>query len=443
VPERMLAWLPADGARRRAFLAAAVYLVATFVYFACAAPETRSQHTPYNHFALQAEAWLHGRLDLGAPPPAYARGNDFATFDGKWFVPFPPFPAVLLLPFVAVSGSAVNVADGRIFLALAGIAPAVLFLALERLRALGESERSERDDLVLTALFAFGSVYFFSAEQGTVWYAAHVVGAALGALYLWAALGGERAWQSGVFLALGFATRTPLLFAAPLFVFERYRACLPKDVAPTWRAFAVLDRARFVRGLVLFALPIALVLCLTFAHNAARFADAFEPGYRYLAVAWRARIEKWGLFNYHYLARNLGVMLTALPWLGGSTAPIRMSGHGLALWVTTPAYLWLIGPKVTRPLHWALVVTAVAVAVPTLCYQNSGWVQFGYRFSNDYAVFLFALLAVGGRRFGALFTALGVWALVINAFGALTFARAAGADVYVIEGSQRVIYEPD
>ena len=34
-------------------------------------------------------------------------------------------------------------------------------------------------------------------------------------------------------------------------------------------------------------------------------------------------------------------------------------------------------------------------------YQNSGWIQFG--FSNDFAVFLFAMLATGGYRFGSLF----------------------------------------
>jgi hypothetical protein len=88
-------------------------------------------------------------------------------------------------------------------------------------------------------------------------------------------------------------------------------------------------------------------------------------------------------------------------------------------------------------------VTAAAVAVPTLFYQNSGWFQFGYRFSNDYAVFLFALLFVGGRRFGVLFCALGAFAVVLNAFGALTFNRPLGESVYVIDGSQRVLYEPD
>jgi hypothetical protein len=84
-----------------------------------------------------------------------------------------------------------------------------------------------------------------------------------------------------------------------------------------------------------------------------------------------------------------------------------VSAHGLALWVTTPMYLWLLWPKKILAPHLALAVSAFAVALPSLFYQNSGWVQFGYRFSNDYAVFLFALFAVGGRRVGTVFVVLG------------------------------------
>jgi hypothetical protein len=439
--------LPPAGRARRRTLALGIYLAATAVYFAFAAPETRSEHTRFNHFALQAAAWLHGRLDLGGPPPAYALGNDFAECGGKWFVPFPPLPAVLLLPAVALAGSPEGVADGRWFLLFAGIAPAALFIALERLRASGRAERSERDSVLLSLLFAFGSVYFFSAEQGTVWFAAHVVGTSLAAVYLAVALEAERPFVAGVALALAFTARTPILFAAPLFVFELARRSLPPDFSGPWTARAVLnvlDRRRMADGLAWFALPIVLVLAVTSALNAARFGDPFEVGYRYLRVAWHARIERWGLFSYHYLARNLGVMLTSLPWLGPPSAhSLRIDAHGLALWVTTPLYLWCLWPKIARSPHFALVATALAVAVPTLFYQNSGWVQFGYRFSNDYAVFVFALLFVGGRRFGWLFCTAAVWAVVINAYGALTFDRPAGDDVYVIEGSQRVLYEPD
>lgn len=438
---------PAQGERERRFkLAVAVYAVCTVVFLACAAPETLAGHTPFNHFALQAEAWLRGRLDLGGAPPAYAGMNDFSRFDGRWYVPFPSFPAVLLVPSVWLAGSAEATRDGRIFVLLAGIAPAVLFLALEKLRRLERSPRSERQNLALALLFAFGSVYFFSAEQGTVWYAAHVVAAGLAALYLLFALDAERPLLAGLMLGLGFATRTPLLFAAPLFVSELWRKCLPADFctldAPR-EALGKLDRRAFARALGLFLAPVAVVLLLTFWHNQARFGDPFEVGYRYLEVAWRGRIEKWGLFSYHYLGRNLAVALTSLPWLGDPTTPFRLSAHGLALWVTTPAYLCLLWPKVRRAPHLALVVTALAVALPTLFYQNSGWVQFGYRFSNDYAVFLFALLAIGGRKLGVAFWTVAALSVVLNGFGALTFNRADGSRYYVIERTQRVIHEPD
>jgi hypothetical protein len=440
---------PAEGARRRRLLACAIYAVTTAVFLVFAAPATLRVHTPWNHFALQASAWLHGRLDLGGPPPAYAGSNDFSQVGGKWFVPFPPLPALLLVPAVALAGSPEAVADGLFFLMLAGVAPAALFLALEKLRQRGRAERSERDSVLIALLFAFGSVFFFSAEQGTVWFAAHVVGTGLAALYLLVALDAERPFVAGLVLGLAFAARTPLLFAAPLFVLELARRTLPAGFAGPWSpsvVTAALDRRRFARGLLWFGLPLATVFALTLAHNAARFGDPFEVGYRYLTVAWHARIEKWGLFSYHYLARNLGVVLTSLPWLGpGGDAgrSFRINGHGLALWVTTPCYFWLLWPKVTRAPHLALALSAAMVALPTLFYQNSGWLQFGYRFSNDYAVFLFALLYVGGRRFGALFCVVAAWAVAINAFGALTFGRDAGADVYVIDGSQRVLYEPD
>src|SRR5690349_7757392 len=89
---------------RRLVLALAIYSGVTLLLMACAAPGVLREHTPYNHFALLAESWLKGRLDLGEPPPDYARGNDFAAYQGRWFVVFPAFPSVLLLPLVALAG---------------------------------------------------------------------------------------------------------------------------------------------------------------------------------------------------------------------------------------------------------------------------------------------------------------------------------------------------
>jgi len=155
---------------------------------------------------------------------------------------YPRYVALLLVPLVALVKDPDRVHDGQFFLWLAGVAPAMLFLGLEKLRRFGRSEVSERGNIGLCLLFAFGSVYFFCAEQGTVWFAAHVVGAGLAALYLLFALEAERPWLAGLMLGLAFATRTPLLFAAPLFVLEAWRTC---------RA----QRPRLLRTLLAFATP--------------------------------------------------------------------------------------------------------------------------------------------------------------------------------------------
>lgn len=454
-----------DDRLRRVLWALAVYAVVTAVYFACASRALLLTHTPWNHFALLADGWLQGRLDLGGPPPAYAGNNDFAEYHGKWFVTFPPFPAVLLIPVVKLAHGASRVQDGQFFLWLSGIGPAVLFLGLEKLGRAGFSTLSRRANLLLALLFAFGTVYFFTAEQGTVWFAAHVVGVALAAAYLLVSIGAEHPLGAGLLLGLGYLTRTPLLFSFPLFALEAIRVCLRPgspapaavpsaqlelplggvQVSPPASAWQRLDKGRLVKLYVLFAVPIALVFALSLWHNWLRFGDPFEVGYRYLTVAWRARMEKWGLFHYHYLARNLGVILTGLPFWPepGQRGSFQINTHGLALWFTTPAYLWLLWPRRVSLTSWALGLTALAVALPSLVYQNTGWLQFGYRFSNDYAVFLFALLAVGGYRLGRLFLAAGIWALAVNLFGALTFGRSGFEHFYYQDASQRTFYQPD
>lgn len=427
---------------RRLAWAFAIYAGATLLLLACAAPAVLSEHTPYNHFALLADAWLRGRLDLGGPPPAYAGGNDFARFEGRWFVVFPPLPSVLLLPLVALAGSPEAVADGRFFLLLAGLAPAALFLVLEKLTRSGQSQRSEIENVALSCLFCFGSVYFFSSIQGTVWFAAHVVAAVLLCFYLLCSLGAERPLLAGVCLGLGFATRTPLLFAAPLFV----QQLLVSSRLPEPRGPGLLQRfelRRVARGLVLFALPLGCVLALLLWHNQARFGEPLEFGYRYLSIAWAKRIAKWGLFDYHYLAKNLGVMLTSLPWFPAQGGPLQVNGHGLALWVTTPMYLWLLAPRRWSPLAQGVALSALCVALPTLFYQNTGWIQFGYRFSNDYAPLLFVLLALVGPALRGSFIVASALAVIVNFFGALTFARPEHARFYVIERTQQILYQPD
>ncbi|HET6339731.1 MAG TPA: hypothetical protein VFG30_41255 [Polyangiales bacterium] len=398
------------------------------------------------HFVNLALSLLHGQASVwGDRPPGT---NDWAFFEGKWFVSFPAFPAVVIMPAVLVWGD--RVWDPLYWAILAGLGPALIYVLLRYLRESAETGRTARDDLALTALFAFGSAYYFTAVQGTVWFAAHVVAVPLTAAFLLFGLRARRPLLAGCMLALCFWTRPSTMFLALLFAIEALdvtRRTSPEAAAPeSWiavlgRWLRSLDFARALPRLALFALPIAIAGGLAMWFNAARFHDPFEFGHTYLRIRWKGRIDKWGLANYHYLAKNLAVFLAALPWISAVSPYLRVSRHGLALWFTTPHYLGVLWPKRVNVTYVALALAAGAVAIVDLCYQNSGWIQFAYRFSLDYAVLLAAMLAIGGRKQGLGWYALFVFAIAVNLFGAITFDRA--PLFYDQDSTQNVIFQPD
>jgi hypothetical protein len=479
--------------RRSWALYAALFGIGLVVYGAFAWDRIgRQSGAP--HFVYQADAWLRGELairphcgpcgpDLAcapAPPPCAGRAsplpNDdwafvetvvrrdgtevrgrrlhtrraFRTLAGDElplediaasrgftaYVSFPPVPALLMLPGALAAGRGAG--DVLPTLLAAALILPLSLLVLRRLAEAGLSARTVREDLWLVALLAFGSVLFFSAVQGKVWYTAHVVGLVLALVYAWASIEARHPVLAGLALGAAALTRTSMAFMFPLFVLEAWRMAARAAAAePAASASASMDlragraamRRLAVRPLVRFAAPVIAFAAIGMLYNSARFESPLEFGHTYLAlgnhqpVYQQTQIEQWGLAHYHYLGRNLAVALTGLPEILPRSPWIQISGHGLALWVTTPALLLLLWPREKNALHRALWLTAALVALPSLLYMNSGWFQFGYRFSLDYLVFLVMLLAIGSRPLTRAVKALILAGIVINAFGAATFDR--------------------
>ncbi len=423
------------------------------------------RHSPYNHFVYLAEGWLHGRLDLPMPPP---NENDWAKVDvlhlkdgrvlkgmfGKtgptdrfyplrgpsltiennqiaWrtslrYVSFPPLPAVLMLPFVALVHLKFN---DVLFTAIwAAINPVLLFLLLGRLKERGYSKRSLGDNLWLTVMFGVGSVYYFSSVIGQVWFTAHVIAVTCVLGYAWASLEGAHPMLAGLFVGLGFATRPPLGFMLPFFLLEVVRT------SGGWVRLRKLRSEGLPPGLVKklagFAIPSGAILIVLLVHNYLRFQQFTVFGHKYLNIVWQGRIERWGLFNYHFLSRNLACALVLLPRILRHYPYVQVSEHGMSMLVTTPALGYTVAPAERSPLSRGLWLTVLTTALPSLLYQNSGFQQFGYRFSLDYLIFLVMLLAVGGRKFTRLFKAMVIFGVIVNLFGAITFERFGDAFSY-------------
>ncbi|GAB4513235.1 MAG: hypothetical protein Tsb0020_31400 [Haliangiales bacterium] len=432
------------------------------------------------HFVLLADAWLSGRLDID---PAKKRGDDWATIetveladgrtvDGRrlksrpmfrvagadevplsevkrslgktYYVSFPPFPALLYVPQAAIWGHRAN--DVPLAVALAALALPLAFLVLRRLADAGASTRTPGQDAWLALALGFGTVLYFAGVQGRVWFTAHVVGVVLSLAYLLCAIEARRPLWAGLFLGLATMTRTPMAFLFPLFALEAWRMYSrsgPRrgDTGEADRASddkpgpdAALNLAAVARAWALFAAPIIVIAILAMWHNTVRFGEWSAFGHTYLDVRQQARMETTGLFSYDYLSRNLAVVLALLPSFSSEAPYVSISGHGLALWVTSPFFVWLLWPRLersgsvgdgrtARALWRALWLSVACVALPTLLYQNSGWFQFGYRFSLDYSVCLIALLAIAGPPIGRRFKAVVVLAIAINLFGAITFGQ--------------------
>jgi hypothetical protein len=431
--------------KRRAVLPLAIYLVCAAVYLLLLGAR-REGPTPDNHYVHQAYSFLHGELGVvGNRPPG---SNDWALYQGKWFVSFPPFPALLILPAVAIWGLATR--DAIFWALLAAAAPTLLFVYLRFLSEREDSTRDSRDNLLLTALYAFGTVFFFVAVQGTVWFAAQVSASCLLMIFLLGATDARWPVLAGFTLGALVGCRPEVGFSGLFFTVEALRAFRAREVAddpqahPVLRAYRWLLGADFVRVIkahLLLAGPLLAVMGLQLWFNYARFDDPFSYGHEYLQIRWRPRIDTWGLFNYHYLPKNLAVFVASLPWIEDRAPYFKVSLHGLALWFTTPALLWTLWPRYVDVRTVGLWLAVIPIALMDLAYQNSGWIQFGYRFALDYMPFLFVLLALGRRKFGPGFYALLVFSIAVNLFGAVTFDRM--WRYYDNDGTQNRLFQPD
>ena len=372
------------------------------------------------HFVWQADAFLHGQLHLTGRPPNL---NDWVFERGRWYVSFPPFPAVLMLPFVAATGLAFN--DVAFTLPFAAANVALLYRLLRRIQEVEGGTRSEWDHAVLALVFGFGTLAWSCSIRGEVWFTAEVVGVTFTLLYLYAALRAAHPVLAGTALACGSFCRTPIAFSAVFFVLEAAAAGGPVRLANLRAAIGDRERRKKIaHRLALFAAPIAVLAAPILWMNQVRFGSPFEFGHSHLyANRVNADIRAHGLFSFHYLARNLRSAFLLLPQLDLEPLRLRYDPNGMSLFVTTPLFALLLFPR-ERPRLWRpLWIAAAAVAIPGFFYQNNGWQQFGFRFSLDYTPHLIVLLALSGRALDGIFWLLAAIGVAVNAWGAAAFNR--------------------
>jgi len=369
--------------------------------------------SPSNYFSYLADAFLHGQFHLRLLP---ASTHDLSELTGKIFLYWPPFPAIILIPFVAIWG--VNFSDVlfTVVFGAANVAAVSVLLRAAAVRGVARLSRLQRSLMVF--FFAFGTVHFTLAPFGRVWFTAQVVGLGCVLLAYWAAIrlrGFPAFVTAGTAMTLAFLTRNHLAFAglwpAAYLVHSHLRERLGQ-----------VDSA-LVRRLLAAATPVLLGLIFLGLYNSLRFGNPFENGLRFHQVGFEFAKDfaRYGAFHPHYVVTNLYYQYIFYP------LPLRDGSYwGGGLFWMSPPFLGAFVGLCTRP-HWSTWTMAASIilpAVPILLLMGTGFVQWGPRYTLDFTVPLLLLSAKGIRRWPvALFAVLVLISVFNYAYGARHFMR--------------------
>ena len=339
-------------------------------------------------FFYLADAFLHGRTWLAAP----LGPNDVIPIDGRFYVPFAPFPAIALMPLVAVIGPVTaDQLEPGINALLAGASVGMCWWLLARV---GVKRMSDR--VWLTALFGFSTQILWVTTRGGVWHTGQLIATILTFACLVELFGRRRAWLIGVCAGAAFLTRAPLAFAIPVYAVW---LAWSDDRAPassvTTQPGAYIARARDVipwRSWVELALGVAPWIVFFFVYNQARFGSPLESGYALATLPdWLEDQREIGLFSIRHVPMNIDYFLLHLPRFMPTWPFLRPDGLGMSVLITSPGLLFALRADWRRPQAWFLAAATVLALVPTLLYYGGGWLQYGYRYFLDSVPFVMAL----------------------------------------------------
>ena len=384
----------------------------------------------YIHFVYQADAWLHGRAAIEFPVLAPPHANDYYQDvmplpggSGFGLIPYPPLPGIVLVPFVAVFG--LGAPQAFVGAVLGAVNVALAWRLTWRL------SQSRPVALAATLFFGFGTVSWYASMIGSTWFFAHVVALGFTLLAVTVALDrGDRRpgplritgspdgllFVAGLLLGLAGLARLTVVLGAPFLVLA--------GSGPLWRRTLAVG------------LGIGIPVGALFAYNLATSGALFHPAYAYAAAAELHPVPEfyhpdWGLEDLRFIPQNLFIALGLPPdvhpecgfgLFDPACGTLDPNPLGMSVLLVSPAYLLAVPytwHNLRRPVVLGAVLAIAAIGFANLAHFSQGWVQFGYRFSNDWAPFALVLvtLAIARRGVDRLVVLLVAISVAVNLWG--------------------------
>lgn len=341
------------------------------------------ENNPFNSFALQADSWLHGRLDLGMNYEYL----ELAIFNEKYYVSFPPFPSYILLPFALFMGS--NTPDNLISCAMTLVGS---IYAYKLCKELLNTQKSSTISFVFTVLIYLGSNTLFFISNGWVWFIAQNFSFGLTLMSLYYAVKGCPG-RSLTFWACAVGCRPFQFIYLPVLIWLMIKKWRKTDADFT--IIGILKKQWYK------CIPCGLIGLSYCILNYARFGNILEFGHNYLPEF--TRIET-GQFDLSYLAVNLSRMFR-LPLINTDTANTGLINNalnffncdGVAFYIVNPIFILFLITLIYKCFvkdreHLGLCILIFVLGclnIVFLCMHRTlgGW-HFGNRYTCDMLPFI-------------------------------------------------------
>ncbi|GAC1343700.1 MAG: hypothetical protein NVSMB27_03830 [Ktedonobacteraceae bacterium] len=372
-------------------------------------------------FIMQAQAWLHGHLDIGL------HTNDTIIVNGKVYIIFPPLPALLMVPFVAMLGD--RFSDVWFTWAFAALNIMLLFRTLEVMRVRRITTRTPLENLLLAMTFGFGTIALWLCLGGRVWFTSQTI-SIFGILFtLHSTL--SRRWPLatlGVGMVMLTRTSEALIGIVPLIVYL-HDAGVGRRIQQQWHFLP--QRWPSMREVVVTLAPFVVALLIFLVHNKLYFGNPLSTGYDIQNQQNYPNI-KYGVISWHYIWPNF--VVDFLRWPGFNfTGPFDVNpqsdlfvgGIGTSMFFSTPLLaIFLFAPQGKTPQVWLRYTLWVAVAMmllAVLTFCAAGWSQVGARYLFPLYPLLFLLLAQRAAPLDTRWISLAGISIFINLLLARTF----------------------
>jgi hypothetical protein len=415
---------------------------AAFAAFVVTALVSHLRETPYNNYVLLAQALTHGRAWIDWP----GEYIDALQYAGRYYVIEAPLPALLLLPFVALFGSANQTLLAAV---LAAVAVGAAWELGERFGLLAAA------NAWICAFLLAGTDLLWCAMLGDVWFVAHVSAVCFTLLALVELAGKRRGWLVAVFAACAVESRFSMILAAPVYLYllaarnnnvitgEEPEGRVVEGPDPVIQSEApasslvTLSRAPEQgegarvegrgRAIASFVGVLAGVAVLWVLYNLARWGTWNDIGYTTWYHQDQAGMPFGSPFRLMYFPYQLWSFFVQAPTRLAEAPWLRPEFSGVALTWTSPALLLAFFARSPRRWVVALWAAALLTAVPNFLYYVNGFAQFGMRHALDFEPFLVALMMLAVReRFAWWAKALIAYSVVAGFWGCwywLTFLR--------------------